>query len=92
MSWRDCGDKVGIHNTAFHQIDGGVIKVVTQPIKVEILGDIGQSGGPQRVFASQALMLEVMDGVAAVSYTHLDVYKRQAIPPPGDKQDYRWRF
>ena len=41
-----------------------MIEVVAQPVVIEVVSNVGQASRPQRIVAGQALMLEVMDGVA----------------------------
>src|ERR1039458_3903321 len=61
---RDGGDEVGIDNAGFHQVKGGMVEIVLEPVLVkEVTGPI-ETDRAQDVLPGDALMLEVMQRVA----------------------------
>ena len=69
---RDGGDEVGIDDAALHQVDGGVVEVVLQPVLVKEVAVAVETGGAQDMLTGDALVLEVMQRVAnpRVSHAH----------------------
>ena len=69
VSWRDGGDKIGIHDTAFHQVDSTVAVVVSQAITGENMGWV-QTNLAEDVFTMDALMSQVVQGEADSRVAH----------------------
>ena len=63
-------DKVGVDNGAFGEVDRAGIEIIPQAIPRVVVVRAPQTGGPENILASDALVLEVVNGMAGALVFH----------------------
>jgi hypothetical protein len=61
---RHRGDKVRVHNAAFHKVEGKRVKIISQAIVLKIIILSIQTRCLQNINSSHALMFEIVNGIA----------------------------
>src|SRR4028119_2012996 len=62
--WRNRGDKVRVHNAAFHKVEGKRVKIISQASVLKIIILSIQTRGSQNINSSHALMFEIVNCIA----------------------------
>ncbi len=70
ITGRHCGHEVGINDAGLHQVHGGMIEVVPEPVVVKIMIRPVESYGTQYVLSCYSLMPDVVQGITDAGMGH----------------------